>query len=771
MFKKRSAQSTLYIIVGLVLLIIILGVSYYSGILTKTGIIGEKPSEPVTAFTEQCVKKISEQGITTLGQQGGYIYLDKFPLGIEDVAPFNSPLLKVSDYQKIPYWFYQKEAGLDRTEMPKLEKASYMDNSIQDQLERYISENLPLCLNNYNAFKEQGTIVEPAESSGQITTKGQITTNVVFTDEDVVINVNYPILLKKGEESKKLENFNANIKARVKKTYEFAKEIAAYEQTTTFLEQNTMNLVTIYSRVDKNYLPPIFGGMEIRDCGDMVYWMEDDVNSMFKQVLNLNLPFLKLQNSDFEKIIVDDKQQKDKEKQATSQGIFDMMTKSTSGKAGEKNKYSDVSVLFEYKPNFPLSLSVGQKGMIRPPTQVDFNYLFGRKCVFIYKFPYSFKYPVLVTLVDKKSSISQQPFMFQFPLQVVTKANFPRIAIKDALNLASPEKETYLCSVAQRTSGESTVTVLDKETTTPLSDAMIYYQCGPSFVEEFDENGILTNSTPFSEKCFIGKTDNTGKLTSKFPPCWGGAMISVEKPHYGEDSVLLGDVSPSEKFTTAIELSPLTKLKLNLKKYYVIPPVDESDISAAKSAGTPLKQGVEIKDGQVVACNLYTLPSDLEKNEEAVVTLRKIDPTFSSSNPYTISLYKADETDKAQEIEITSGTYQVDIMLIKNQKWKGELDIKKGQESIHIPGTLIPYKASKDIYYPDDTQEVESLISGGSQFTTIISEESLKGAKEMILFVFDEGKPAKIKDYFGAMGHREACSLINYNKVQPVFEK
>lgn len=765
MFKKRSAQATLYIIVGLVLLIIVLGVSYYTGILTKTGIIGEKPSEPVTAFTELCVKKISEQGITTLGQQGGYIYLDKFPLGLEDVAPFNSPLLKVSDYQKIPYWFYQKEAGLDRTEMPKLEKTSTMDNSIQDQLERYITENLPICLNNFKAFKEQGTLVEPVEPSASITT------NVIFTDEDVVINVNYPIIIKKDEkegekggESKKLENFNANIKARVKKTYEFAKEIAAYEQTTTFLEQNTMNLVTIYGRVDKDYLPPIFGGMEIRDCGDMVYWMEDDVNSMFKQVLNLNLPFLKLQNSEVEKIIVDNKQQSDKEKQATSQGIFDMMVKSTS----EKNKYPGMNVLFEYKPNFPLYLSVGQKGMIRPPTQVDFNYLFGRKCVFVYKFPYSFKYPVLVTLVDKKSSISQQPFMFQFPLQVVTKANFPRIAIKDALNLASPEKETYLCSVAQRTSGESTVTVLDKETTTPLSDAMVYYQCGPSFVEEFDENGTLTNSTPFSEKCFIGKTDNTGKFTSKFPPCWGGAMLSVEKPHYAEDSVLLGDVSPSEKFTTALELSPMTKLTLNLKKYYVIPPVDDADISAATSAGTPLKQGVVIKDGQVVACNLYTLPGDLDKNEEAVVTLRKIDPTFSSSNPYTISLYNPNEL---PEIELAPGTYQVDIMLIKNQKWKGELDIKKNQESIHISGTLIPYKASKDIYYPDETQEVESLISGGSQYTTVISEESLKGAKEMILFVFDEGKPAKIKDYFGAMGHREACSLINYNKVQPAFEK
>src|SRR3989338_1946678 len=116
---------------------------------------------------------------------------------------------------------------MERKEMEKLEKASYMDNSIQDQLERYISENLPLCLNNYNAFKEQGTIVEPAESSGQITTKGQITTNVVFTDEDVVINVNYPILLKKGEESKKQEKFNANIQKKRrgnKKTGKFQKK-------------------------------------------------------------------------------------------------------------------------------------------------------------------------------------------------------------------------------------------------------------------------------------------------------------------------------------------------------------------------------------------------------------------------------------------------------------------------------------------------------------------------------------------------------------------
>ncbi|MFH1440352.1 MAG: hypothetical protein ABIG89_07310 [Candidatus Woesearchaeota archaeon] len=754
MYKKRnkSAQATIFIIIGLVALILVFGVVYFTGIVTKEDIIGEKQADPVTAYTQECLQKITEQGIVVLGQQGGHIYLDQYPLDMNEFAPLESPVLKVSEYQAIPYWYYQRVGGADRSEMPKLEKTSANDGSVQDQLERYITENMPTCINDFDIFKQQGTVVEAL---------GEMSVSVIFTEEDVVVTLNYPLNLIKDQNLVKLEHFSTKVNARVKKAYTFAREIASYEETTTFLEQNTMNLITMYGRVNPDYLPPLFGGLQVVDCNDMTYWMEDKVHSSFKNVLAMNLPYLKIRNSDFERIIVSQGEQKDEEKRSTMQGIFDMMTKEVS-----KSSYPDFLTMFEYRPNFPLELDLGQKGMIKPPTQMDFNYLFGRKCVFIYKFPYSFKYPVLVTLVDKDSRINQQPFIFQFPLLVVTKANFPRADIKDVLGLETMPRETYLCGEDQKTSKESVVNVIDKQTSAPLSDAMVYYQCGPSVVDEYDENGTLVNSTPFSDRCFIGKTDQSGAMVSKFPPCLGGATVVVEKKGYGEDAVIIGDVQPNKEFTTMIELAKLTKLSMNIQKYFTIAPIPKEDLEAAQKAGLKPKQGVILKDGQVVGCNLYTSASVLDKNEQAIINLKRIDPTIASTNPYTFAFYTEENK---PEIELAPGVYQVDIMLIRGEKWKGELDIKKNSESYHIDGAL--FEKDKDVYYPDDDQQVDSIISGGANYIMTIEPDDIDGKKEMTLYVFDEGKPQKIENYFIALSHRDACSSINYDKIQPIFSK
>ena len=521
------------------------------------------------------MQKVAEQGLIRAGQQGGYIYLDNYPLDAVEYSPFNSPVLKASNYQYIPYWYYQKDAGLDRTEMPALEKTGPGDNSIQDQLERYISAELEACLDSYTAFAQQGMKVTPT---------GGIKTDVIFTDEDVVVSVNYPLKVDKTDGTKDLELFGAKIGTKFKNVYNYAKDIAQYEQTTTFLEQNAMNLITMYSAVDKDYLPPLFGGMHIEDCGDLVFWMEDDVVANFKQIMSLNIPFVKIKDSDFERVLV--KNEEDPDTRDTKQGIFDLMIKDIN------NPQPKTSVLFEYRPNFPLYFDMGQKGMIRPTTQVDFNYLFGRKCVFVYKFAYSFKFPVLVTLVDKDSKINNQPYIFQFPLQVITKANFPRVALTDVFGLEPKQKETYLCDQTQRISEESIVNVADKASGKPLEDAMINFQCGPAFVDEYDVNGSLTNSTPFSPKCFIGKTGKDGKMSSKFPPCLGGATVVAEKKGYSDEAILIGDVVPGKKFTTLLEMDRKSKLNVQVKKYYVIPPVEKEDLSQATMSGLTIKQGV-----------------------------------------------------------------------------------------------------------------------------------------------------------------------------------
>jgi len=755
MFKKEDklGQTTTFIIIGLILILAIVGVVYITGVVTKDDVFQTGSSDPIIAYTQQCLGEVAEQGLIRLGQQGGYIYLDDYPVETADIAPFNSPILKISDYQAAPYWFYQKQAGLDRTEMPRLEKTSIGDDSIQDQLERYIKQELILCLNDYNSFAEKGTVVS---------VKGEMDPTVIFTDEDVVITIYYPLEIKGVDESRTLDSFGANINVDFKKIYNYAKDIASYEQKTAFIEQNTMNLITMFSRVNSDYLPPLFGGMQVEDCGELVYWMEDDVISSFKQILNLNMPYLKIRDSDFERLVVSKDDQKDQEKRDTMQGIFDMMSHQIEGVS-----QPDINVLFEYRPGFPLELDLGQRGMIKPTTQVDFNYLFGRKCVFVYKYAYSYKFPVLTTLIDSGSNINNQPYVFQFPLMAVTKSNFPRVSLGDVFSLEGAERESYLCDIDQRTSEESVVNVINQVTSEPIADAMVNFQCGPAFVEEYDENGTLINSTPFSSKCFIGKTDASGKLVSKFPPCIGGSIVTTEKIGYSDEAILIGDVVPGKLFTTLLEMTPLTKLKVDVKKYYVIPSLEKDEITQAKLAGLNPKQGIVLDDaGSVTECNLYTPPGQLDANEEAIITMRKVDPTLSPSNPYTFIFYNPKNV---SEINVGPGTYQVDILLVRNEKYGGEMDIKAESEKIHIEGTL--FTDDKDIYYPDEEIEVESIMNGGAIYITSLNEDDLAEGNTITFYVFDEGKPQKIKQYFGALGHRDACSGLNYNEIKPIVTK
>jgi hypothetical protein len=766
MIKKEDklGQTTTFIIIGLILIIAIFGIIYITGLMTKDSLFDAGSSDPIVVYTEECLSNIAEQGLVRLGQQGGYIFLDEYPVETSELDPFNSPVLKIGDYQAAPYWFYQKHAGLDRTEMPTLEKTSPGDDSVQDQLERYIIQELPLCLDDYSTFKEQGLTIFATEEPDP---------TVIFTDENVVVTMYYPLSINTGEiseegetdeqdASKTLDSFGIDINVDFRNVYGFAKDIASYEQKTAFIEQNTMNLITMFSRVNSDYLPPLFGGMQVEDCGDLTYWMEDDVNDYFKQMLNLNMPYLKIRDTDFERLVVSKNDESDDEKRETMQGIFDMMSKNIEGVS-----QPDINVLFEYRPGFPLELDLGQRGMIKPTTQVDFNYLFGRKCVFVYKYAYSYKFPVLTTLIDSSSKIDNQPYVFQFPLMAVTKSNFPRVSLSDVFGLEGPEKESYLCDADQRVSAESVVNAIDSVSSQPIADAMVSFQCGPAFVDEYDENGSLVNSTPFSSKCFIGKTDASGKLTGKFPQCIGGGIVLTEKQGYSQEAILIGDVVQDNSFTTLLEMTPLTKLKVDVKKYYVIPPLEDDEIMQAKLASIEPKQGIVLDDqGSVAECNLYTPPGPFDSNEEAIITMRKVDPTLSPSNPYTFIFYNPNNE---SSIDVGPGTYQVDILFVRNEKYGGELDIEQDSEKIHIEGTL--FKKGEDIYYPEETIEVESIMNGGAVYITSLNEEDLGNGDTITFYVFDEGTPQKMDQYFGALGHRESCSGINYNEIKPIITK
>ncbi len=167
MLKKRGkqAQVTIFIAAGALFLVLIVLAVITSNV-GKDFILGatDKPSFGVTIqeYVDSCVREISEEGLIFISMQGGY---------------YNVPEPnKQQFFIKIPYYF-----DLGEKKFPSKQQ-------IAIELSNYVTDKLPSCLNDFEPFKEQGYRF-----------KTETIKTTAMLEQDVIINVNYPIKVIKGE--------------------------------------------------------------------------------------------------------------------------------------------------------------------------------------------------------------------------------------------------------------------------------------------------------------------------------------------------------------------------------------------------------------------------------------------------------------------------------------------------------------------------------------------------------------------------------------------
>ncbi|MEM4268362.1 MAG: hypothetical protein QXK37_06055 [Candidatus Woesearchaeota archaeon] len=723
---RRRGQVTLFIIFGVLLLFSALIIIYINS-KVKPIQTSEKKQDEVQNYVEGCLKQVAEEGIIKAGLQGGYI---DAALAREISSGFTHNSLF------IPYWFYQRPMGIDSSEMPTLFKKSDRDNSIQDQLERYTTEKLNECLREFAAIKERGI---------EVNEKGMPKTKVSFTDSKVIVKLDYPIEIVKEDSVESRMEFSAEVPVRLKKIYELAKEIKDYETKTFFLERTTKNLISIYSRIDSQYLPPMEGGLDFAPCEKRTYWIASDVEQNFRRMLSSNIPYLKIANTDHSKIIVTSKEEPNQKRREIRQGVYDRFVHKTS----EKN-YRFMEVMFSFEPTYPLELDLGSQGILEPKS-FEVDLLLAQLCMFQYKFSYNTRFPVLVTIIDKQSKAENKDYLFQFPLEVVIKDNFPRVRLSDVSGQQRKSDISYQCDINQRLSGPVTLNVFDEQGN-GIDGALVYFQCGPEFVYVFDENGTVIEAERFAEKCFIGKTDK-GVLDTKLPPCIGGGLLTIKRVGYVEKGDVIGTVEEGQSFTKNYKLDRIKELKLSIKKYFVMPPLPDSEVTNNNT-----KQGIIIKDGAVVACNADTEPIELSDNEDVILSIRKADLNSGALN--VLGYYNKNNESR---ISLAPGEYIVDLQLIRRERFEGEMTFKKESQEKRIETAI----SQETIKYPDKDVALPVTFTGGAHYNITFTKEQLKNAKEITLFVFDEGPPRTLEEITQPLMHIEACSNLNRALISP----
>ncbi len=732
----KKAQITAFIIIGFFLIAGLVMIMYVkekkSDLLTQEIILS---SEPVTAYVQVCLKELSEEAITLLSQQGGYISTDRFDTTLATYAPFESEVLTFANGKMtLPYWFYQHNER-DVLAIPTLTKEYTGDGSIQDQLELYISYHIFDCLRGFEPLKEQGI---------NVLITGEPIAEVSFTEAQTHIALALPLQVTQGSEKEQKDAFELELPIALKRIYSLATEITLAEVNTQFLERNTRNLITVYSDADSKYLPPVTQGLVFTGCGEFTYWYYDDVKEDLKTVLTANVPYLSIKNTASAPYQISGEDLDQKER-TFREAVFNHMQIPVS-----KTSYPTITTSFAYNPTFPLELDLGSFGIIKPNV-LELNMVVTSACMFDYTFIYDIKYPVMVTLQDEESRINNHPLQFQFPLQVILKNNNPRVQVTDlAEGIIVPEvvkTPTYQCDPKQRLSKDITIRVTDDQKQ-PLDDVVVLFQCGPSYVQTKNENGTITGVKKFAESCYMGQTEK-GTLTTKFPPCGGGGMVTLQNPETVRLNALTGSIDEDASMTLNYELPKIYTKTIELRKFFV-KPAEES----AQNPGIVLDE-----DGSVTECNIYSEEKPLQPYEEAIISITKLDEGELNRAP--VVHYLPNET---VAMDIAPGKYLVEITLMRNERYAGELTIKAKSQSMTVPnGTF----SSTTIYYPEEDVLMETVMTGGLEFIWEPTSKDLQGNATIVLYSIDEGIPVRLEEVNAPLTHRDACAALNQQMLMP----
>lgn len=254
-------------IVGLLLFIVVSLVLYLSKYAVKRESDVEiKESQtsdvqPIITFVNLCLERLSREAVALLGKQGGYIYQSqggpladfseadmgkfflkynddynkdynvaynifplKFPVGIYSAVPPEYPWWFSSSNNELSWGFPYLTNNFDvevfagifgLNGMPPLEK-SHGPQSIQLQIESYINNNLPSCMD-FRPFEEQGFEIDaqPANSS------------IVIGNKDMTVEAKIPLTVKNAKTSKitKIEDFSIRLDLRLKEMYSFVRNL------------------------------------------------------------------------------------------------------------------------------------------------------------------------------------------------------------------------------------------------------------------------------------------------------------------------------------------------------------------------------------------------------------------------------------------------------------------------------------------------------------------------------------------------------------------
>ncbi|MBU1204456.1 MAG: hypothetical protein KKE93_00935 [Nanoarchaeota archaeon] len=546
MLKKRG-QISVFIIIGIII-VLVLGLAFYlraraHRIEGVEPIVEEIPTQlhPIKIFIEQCIDRTATDAVILIGESGGYTDISDF--GITHTAdPTISQAVEFSpeSSMNVAYWWYLKSSNDCsgncefssempdlKSEMKKGSERSFMDSSIEAQIDQYVNANLNKCLNDFRDFKDQGFEVREL---------GKITTTTIIRQDDVLVSVNYPLEIAKDKVKSKASSFFTTIPVNLKNVYELAFMITSDEINYNFLERNTLNLIAGFSEINNEKLPPMAGSKF--ELSSPVYWTKPDVKTKLEAMLMSYVPLLQVEDTlNYRKRMFDD---------SIKQRVYSQMDIPSYGYS-----YKKLGVDFRYLGWWPIYFDINTKSGIIMPESASTNILPLDIGIQRYNFLYDISYPVVIT-INSPESFHGKGYSFRFALEANIRNNEAINSSFVSLEGKSAEASMF-CDINKRNSGNIKITTADAQTNEALNNVMIYYSCG-------------------DESCFIGETEmkeDKAVLETKFPICAGG-KITFTKPDFLGYSEFLSTEVDKDINLPLTKLEPFVYKNIEIKKKKII---------------------------------------------------------------------------------------------------------------------------------------------------------------------------------------------------------
>jgi len=571
MITKKRGQVTIFIIMGMILLIGAAVIMYITSLQQEetkaqteiTTVEIPTWAQPVNNYVEGCIQTIAIEGFKKLGERGGYIDLNDDELSgrsfnIDD-DPTESDAVKLSknDPAPVAYWWYLEtenncaDCNMDSM-IPTVEE-------IEEQMNRYIERKLVGCINDFAIFKEQGFEFNI----------GEVKTDTSIEYDDIDLFVNYPTEIKKQGSETSIEDFHIELDLKLREILELAFLLTLDQINNQVQEDILLHLINLYSGVDSDKIPPIF---DIDYEKTTATWELDDVNERIrKYILGSNIPLIQV----------------DKTRDAThltnndplTQGAYDIMYLDFLSTDYQDLEYPNLKVNFFFNPLWDIYLYITPISgtTLSPKTDVT-EYPLGilpSKNTNYYSFFYDISYPVIVTIRDDYSltKYGELGYTFRFALEgnirdnkdllqwnqgegTIGEVTYENVEISWTLTNQSPGNCTesnnqYTCSIdgAQYSDIAACIQNCYEQTTISSEDDENQYVqslfCNPNQrisknitvkVSDEDKNPVEDASVSYKcgnyRSCSIGPTDENGVYIGKFPMCMGDGFLTVEKSGY-----------------------------------------------------------------------------------------------------------------------------------------------------------------------------------------------------------------------------------------------